>query len=266
VSTGLRVALFVEGSSDAGIRRSSTWLEEIWNGHLIGAVGRRPFELVVPISKKDLLAMDTDLPRPAGSEPLDMKLVRLGAGRTFDAAVVAWDLHPAWSSLGVFCRWDESVRMYELLAGSQVLPDDWRRQARARLQDYQARHSPSMRPRSPRMEPGMVHLLCMDPEFESVLSVDERAVRRALGLNSRPSGWPTGWGVGGTRRPSEEVLRPAVQCLPRTSPVRRRIRGGWRERKGEWGEYILRQLLADASTATAVQSHPIAERLAEICS
>lgn len=262
---GLRVALFVEGSAEIGIRRTSTWLEEIWNKHLVGAVGGRPFDVIVPISKKDLIAMDSGVPRPTGSEPFDMKLVRLGAGSVFDAAVVAWDLHPAWNALGMFCRWEETVRLYELLAGSASLPGNWRAHANARLADYRGRNAPSARAAAPQLAPGVVQVLCMDPEFESLLAVDETGVRRALGFNTRPPNWPTAWGVGSTRRPSEDVLRPAVQCVPRASPVRRRIRGGWREHKGEWGEYILRQLLADNATAATIRSHPIVQRLSEVC-
>lgn len=261
----LRVALFVEGSADVGIRRTATWLDEIWNAHLITAVGGRPFDAIIPISKKDLIAMDSRVPRPTGSEPLDMKLRRLGAGTAFDAAVVAWDLHPAWNALGVFCRWEETVRLYELLADSVALPGEWRAQASARLAEYRGRKLPSARAATPRLAPGVVQVLCMDPEFESLLAVDETGVRRALGFATRPPNWPTAWGIGGTRRPSEDVLRPAVQCVPRASPVRRRIRGGWRERKGEWGEYILRQLLADNATAATVRSHPIARRLSDVC-
>lgn len=261
----VRAALFVEGSSEVGIRRTTTWLEEIWNNHLIGAAGCRRFELIAPISKKDLVGMDPNVARPTGSEPVDMKLVRLGAGRAFDAAVIAWDLHPSWNALGVFCRWDETVRLYELLAASTVLPESWRAAAASRLADYQQRASPGARSAPPRMLPGTVLPLCMDPEFESLLTADERGVRRALGFDSRPPDWPTAWGPGGTRRPSEDVLRPAVKCIPPASPLRRRIRGGWRERKGEWGEYILRELLNDTAGADTVRAHPIARRLAEVC-
>lgn len=260
----LRIALLVEGSSDTGIRRASTWLEEIWNGHLVPAVGRQPFEVVAPISKKDLVAMDPSIVRSTGSEPLDMKLVRLGAGEKFDAAVVAWDLQPAWNDLGAFCRWAECVRLYELLSQSNVLPEPWRMQAAQRLSDYGQRAVPNARPTPPQLRPGTVMPLCMDPEFESLLTANEAATRRALGLASTPSDWPGGWGPGGTRRPAEDVLRVAIECVPGNSPIRRRIRGGWRQQKSAWGEYLLRQLLAEDVGRQSVVSHPISVRLSEL--
>lgn len=264
MTDGLRVALFVEGSSDVGVRRTVSWLSEIWSGHLASLTGHPAFELVVPISKKDLVAMDDAAPRPTGTEPLDMKMRRYGAGSVFHSAIVAWDLHPEWNELGTFCRWDETVRLCDLLARSRALPEHWRSQAAARAADYNQRGTPSERRSLPRLVDGVILPLCMEPEFEALLTSREVATLRALGFSSRPSGWPSGWGPGATRRPAEEVLRVAVECVPRASPARRRVRGSWRGNKNEWGEYILRQLLADADGREAIRRHPMVERLADM--
>jgi hypothetical protein len=264
VTTPLRVALFVEGSTDRGVRQSSSWLERVWNQHLIELVQGAEFSDIIPISKKDIVAMSDPKHRPTGSEPLDMKLVRLGAGTSFDAAVVAWDLHPKWNETDDFCRWDETVRLLDCLGRSDKLPDAWRGACSARADDYLSRSQPGDRAHAPAFEPGAVLPLCMDPEFESLLTADEGATMRALGMSTRPSGWPRGWGVGGTRRPGDEVIRRAVDCLPRNSEVRRRVRGKWRQNKAAWGEYIVRQLLSDVAGRSAVKEHPLTRRLAEL--
>jgi hypothetical protein len=265
VTATLRVALFVEGSSDVGIRRSRSWIEEIWNKHLAALVGAGGFEPVVPISKKDLVAMDRLAHRPTGSEPLDKKLQRYGAGTAFDAAIVAWDLHPEWNELGDFCRWRETVRLFECLAASQALPTGWREAAAAKAAEYAQRSSPGARVSPPHIAPGTILPLCMDPEFETLLTASEDAALRALRLASPPKGWPTsGWGIGATRRPSEDVLRLAIRSLPADSSVRRQVRGGWRDNKNEWGEFLLRGLLGDQTGRDAVHSHPICRRLAEL--
>ncbi len=262
--TTLRVALFVEGSSYIGLRRGAPYLTEIWNKHLVNLVNGKHFECVVPISKKDIVAMDNIAHRPTGTEPLDLKLKRFGAGEKFDAAVVAWDLHPAWNELGVFCRWRETVRLLECLAASRALPQNWCRAAAAKVADYKKRPKSNQRPGPPRLTDGAVLPLCMEPEFEALLTANEEAVLRVLGLGSRPSGWPSGWGIGGTRRPSEEVMRVAIGSIPVQSTIRRQVRGGWREKKNEWGEYILRGLLQDSTGRGVLANHPISRRLSEL--
>ncbi len=154
----LRVALFVEGSADVAVRSRQSWIDQILNEHLAPAVGCRRFELVVPISKKDVVALDPSVQRGTGSEPLDMKLARLGAGTRFDAAIIAWDLQPEWNGLGTFCRWEETKRLHTLIAESRVLPDSWRSFAAARRDDYLARAEPSQRLQVPQLVPaGALH-------------------------------------------------------------------------------------------------------------
>jgi hypothetical protein len=207
----VRVALFVEGSSDVGIRRTRSWLEQIWNGQLVAVAGRAPFSLVAPISKKDIVAM-TQEPRPTGSEPLDMKLARLGAGTVFDAAVVAWDLHPRWNPAGSYCRWDETVQLLDCLAASSALPGNWQSRCAERAREYRARTLPSDRLGPPSIEHGVVLPCCMDPEFESLLAADEAGVLRALRLTARPDGWP--------RSSSDHKLPPEYQRDTTENPRR----------------------------------------------
>lgn len=261
----LRIALFVEGSAGVGLRRSISWVDEIWNTHLSGLVGGGGFDPIVPISKKDLVSMDKLIHRPTGSEPLDMKLRRLGAGTAFDAAVVAWDLYPEWNELGAFCRWEECVRLLECVASSEALPNNWREAAAAKANDYAERAVPSARTSLPQIAAGTILPLCMDPEFEALLTASEDAALRALKLSTKPAGWPSsGWGIGGAQRPSEDLVRRAIGSLPRDNPARRQIRGGWRENKNEWGEYILRSLLKDPAGHDVLKRHPICRRLAEL--
>ena len=194
-----------------------------------------------------------------------MKLTRLGAGAAFDAAVIAWDLHPEWNELGTFCRWNETVHLFTLLGESDSLPASWKQRAAERAEGYRNRARPADRLSSPVLQNGDILPLCMEPEFESILTYDERAARIALEVTGRASGWPGGWGPGGSRRPAEEVMRPAVDCVPRSAPVRRMIRGNWRTAKNEWGEYVLRTIANDPRFRQSLAEHPIVNRLCEVC-
>jgi hypothetical protein len=249
---------------DAAVHDRRAWLDRIWNEHLGRMVGSEPFAPIVPISKKDLIAMDPRVPRAPGSEPLDMKLVRAGAGSEFDAAIVAWDLQPQWNGMESFCRWNETLRFYELLGASRVLPDAWRRSAVARRDDYASRPHPGSRPRPPRLERGAVFPLCMDPEFESLLTADEAALKRALAVTDRIHDWPTAWRDRGMRQPGDLLLGKAIEALPRQNAARRVVRGGWRQRKNEWGEYVLRRLIASPGGRDRIAAHPIVARLREL--
>src|SRR5437588_10932540 len=105
----LRVALFVEGSVVRPARGSAP-LEAIWRDCLGRALSLRRLDPVVAINKKHLVAMDPGKPRMSGGgEALDQLMVRMMNREPFDAAVVAWDLVPAWNPEGAFCRWDETV-------------------------------------------------------------------------------------------------------------------------------------------------------------
>lgn len=268
---GLRLALFVEGSTPPPAVRGADPRERIWNEHLCRALGLPRFTLIQPINKKHLVAMDPSNPPMSGaSEGLDALIGRTLKSQPFDAAVVAWDLHPQWNANADYCRWDETVRLYRLLAESQSpsFPEAWKLQARQRFEDLSQRPRPGMRSGPPRLGLGTVFALCMEPMFESLLTRDESAARRALGLAGRRiPGWPTGWGPAAERRPDENILKPAILALGRMRPkpeVLRQVRGDLRTNKDGWGELLLRRLLEDPEARSQVLSHPLARRLSEL--
>jgi hypothetical protein len=224
---------------------------------------------IVPINKKHLVAMDPRKPRMSGGgEALDQLIMRMMQRTPFDAAVVAWDLVPAWNPEGAFCRWEETLDLYRFLAASKALPQPWKDQAAVRYADLSSRPAPGVRESPPRLEHGMVLPICMEPMFEVLLTQDEAAVRRALGLTRAPKGWPSrGWADPQMQRPDSGVLGPAIQALFRMRPkpaVLRKIHGDMITHKNEWGELLLRQMLADDRARVTILAHPIALRLREL--
>jgi hypothetical protein len=269
VTSGLRIALFVEGSLSPPTRRGRDALGVIWNERLGGVLGLPRFDPVVPISKTHLVAMDPRNPPMSGAgERLDQLMVRVLSRDPFDVAVVAWDLVPAWNPRGEFCRWNETLDLYRFLSASRDLPGIWREKAQQRLEDLSGRAVPGARQRLPQVEPGMVLPVCMEPLFEGLLVQDEAAVKRALGVKKEPKGWPrTGWSDATERRPDLNVLAPAITALRRHRPapgVFRKVRGDMRTHKNEWGELLLRELLEDSHARSLVLSHPISRRLTEL--
>jgi hypothetical protein len=267
--TALSVALFVEGSHATPPARGLPPLESIW-GHLRDALGLVSFSRIIPISKKHLVAMDPDQPRMSGAgEALDQLMARVLEQHPFQAAVVAWDLVPAWNPEGEFCRWDETLRLYRFLAQSARLPALWQHKARTRHVELSQRAHPGARTAPPALEEGAVLTVCMEPMFESLLVQKESAVRRALGVGNQPiRGWPRqGWGDASVTRPDADVLAPAINALlavrPRLDAVKR-VRGNMRTRKNEWGELLLRRLLDDHEGRASIMQHPLSRRLVEL--
>ncbi|MFY9821837.1 MAG: hypothetical protein WAM82_10675 [Thermoanaerobaculia bacterium] len=267
---GLRLALFAEGSETPPTARGRQALEVLWNDRLGEALGLPRFDSVVPISKTHLVAMDPANPPMSGAgERLDQLMERSLRRNPFDIAVVAWDLVPAWNPEGIFCRWIETLDLYRFLADSVCLPEIWRVNARHRFQELSQRPAPGDRRQPPPLEPGMILPVCMEPVFEGFLVQDERAVRRALGVEGEAvKGWPQkGWGDPQERRPDLNVLAPAIQALrflrPKR-PVLRKVRGDMKTHKAEWGDLLLRKLLADDQARPLILAHPIARRLSEL--
>lgn len=266
----LKVALFVEGSTAPLPKHKRQPLAGIWNGCFGETLGLQRFDPIVPISKTHLVAMDPDNPPMSGAgEALDVLMTRMLKLHAFDAAVVAWDLVPAWNPEGSFCRWVETLSLYRFLADSKALPDVWKDQASRRYEEMSRRRTPGERLRPPALHSGMVLPVCMEPMFESVLVQEEAAIRRALGLQGRNvPGWPRqGWGDLRERRPDTNVLAPAILALSRMKPKLqsyRMIGGDLKTRKNEWGEYLLRRLLDDEQARPLILDHPLSKRLAEL--
>lgn len=265
----MRVALFVEGSEAPPQRRGKPALERIWADDLGKALKLHPFALIVPISKKHLVAMDPEKPKMSGSsEGLDQLMMRRLAMTEFEAAIVAWDLVPAWNPEGVFCRWQETLDLYRLLAESKSLPKMWVDQAARRHQELSSRPSAKDRKAPPRLEAGMVLAVCMEPMFETLIVQDEGAVCRVLGIKKRPAHWPRqGWANMHENHPDTRVLAPAITAASRIRPklqAVKQVRGDMRTNKDGWGEYLLRGLLEDTKARASVLEHPLARRLAEV--
>lgn len=265
----LRIALFVEGSLAPPPARGTRPLERIWKNCLGTELGLLPFDPVVPISKRHLVAMDPRNPPMSGSgEALDQLIARMLQRSPFDVAVIAWDLVPAWNPEGGYCRWEETVDLYRFLAQSTYLPEIWKEQAARRFEELQRRPVPGARSGPPPLEHGMVLPVCMVPMFETLLVQDEAAVRRALGLRERPRGWPSqGWADPAERRPDQVVLGPSIQALSRMRPrppVLGIVRGNMRTNKDGWGEFLLRKLLEDNRVRPVLLSHPLSRRLVEL--
>lgn len=269
MSQALRMALFVEGSeAPPSPRKELPALHRIWNG-LAESLGLRCFDPIIPISKKHLVAMDPSLPKMSGSaEPLDQLMARTLRRAPFDAAIIAWDLVPAWNTDASYCRWQETLDLYRYLAASEALSGPWVRCAERRLAELEGRDRPSLRDGVPTREPGAVLALCMEPMFEGLLTVDEAAIRRAVDVGARPQGWPThGWGDRREHKTDTRVLGPAIRALFGLRPrpkILRKIRGDFRTHKDEWGEYLLRQLLRDPKARPWIAGHPLTLRLCEI--
>jgi hypothetical protein len=207
--------------------------------------------------------MDPANPTMSGAaEPLDQLIERMRTQLGFDAAVVAWDLTPAWNPAARGCRWQETLDFYRFLAASDDLPNAWTDHARRRFDELSVRPVPGARGALPRVDEGACLALCMEPMFEDILAQSESGLRRALGVSGRPpAGWPR-WRT--SQSPDRDLIAPAISCLARRSPIRRRVRGDFRTKKDEWGEYLLRQLIDEPECRTALAEHPVPTRLRDL--
>lgn len=264
----MRIALFVEGSPPAGSKTDHC--KALWNVTLLPALGCRPADIIVPFGK-DAIARMCGLRTSTSAPGLDTKIAATRKEHQLDperdAIVVAWDIEPIDPGQRR-CAWDEKRDIYRGIASSPLLQDTaWARDAAARHALLQSRKDqPPTGQSHAKLRPGAVLGLCMEPMFEALLARDGRAIRRALGLASDPPDWPTGWGTF-ERDPSKRLLARAIDSMRRLRPrpeVRRTIRENWQNAKDEWGDYLLRKLLADPVQSTAIREHPISARLRHI--
>jgi hypothetical protein len=201
-------------------------------------------------------------------ERLDQLMARVLHRSPFDAAVIAWDLVPAWNPTGEYCRWQETLDFYRYLSLSDGLPEPWRQRAGDRLAELESRGEPAARMQPPRLARHTILALCMEPMFEGLLVQDEAAIKRALGLAGNIPGWPRqGWGDTKELRPDQRLLQPAVLAARSMKPQPKAIagvRGSWITNKDGWGELLLQRLLLDTEASPRVLAHPLCRRLAEI--
>jgi hypothetical protein len=265
----LDVALFVEGSTWPETRLGEP-LHRIWNENLADVLGLRRFSVIVPISKTHLVAMDPVQPKMSGAyEGLDALIARMLRRVPFDAAVVAWDLHPRWNPDGDYCRWQETLDLYRLLSESELLPNPWKHAAGERHAELAARATPDARQRPCQLSQGTIATLCMQPMFEVLLTQNEQCVRESLGVTGRQiRDWPArGWGDATERQPDRRVLAPSIRALRSLTPrprVTRQVLGDFVTHKAEWDEILLRNLLQRPDCRALVLQHPIARRLYEL--
>lgn len=265
----LRVALFVEGSLGIPNRALVSPQRELWCETIAPLLGLPPPDDIIPISKSHLARMRCNDPaaapaqRPAISgshESLDQLMNRWQKICPFDVAVIAWDLVPRLNHLSEVCRYDETVELYRLMALSPHLPEPWPLNAAARHVELdRRREEKSVRTQLPKIQPGTILAVCMDPMFEGVF--EEGALRSALkmvGVSSRS--WPARWDP---RRLDHQLVAPAIAAA-RSAGIKLPVRGDYRQAKDEWGAYLFRTIFDDPRYGPRLADHPLARRLREV--
>jgi hypothetical protein len=265
-----KAALFVEGEFTPKPRTPDP-LGTIWQRHLVTSLGLIEIDRIVPINKKNLVAMDKAMMRKlsgAGMMGLDRRIAVELERADFDVAVIAWDLKPAWDPSAKTCRWNEVLNLYRGLSESKALPDEpWRRWARDRYHELRGRKNVLRKRPTPSLETGAVLAVCMEPTFESLLVVCEKTIRRALGVkNGGRVKWPT-WDE--YRERPEDLLQLAIEAAERIRPkpeAIKHVRGDMKNAKNEWGEYLLRHMIQDEHCLEEIRQHPTAARLVDLLS
>jgi hypothetical protein len=268
----MRVALFVEGSIGVPDRHGKDFFVELWRATLVKALGLRAIDFVFPISKKHIIALDPANPKMSGaSEGLDELMARKLKHDPFDAAIVAWDLHPGWIAASApACRRRETVDFYRLLGKSTSLPQQWAVWAAAKSADLSSRIPPSNRASPPKLCKHGTFAVCMEPVFEALLLASESGIKRALGVDGvHVPGWPASWNVDGVSRPEITILQAAILAAKQLTPRKRNahiVSGDMRTAKHEWAKRLVDLLSDDVAARDMLLQHPIACRLIELLS
>lgn len=263
----MRWALFVEGSEPS----AKPTLAEVWDD-ICKQLSLQPPCAVFPISKKHLLAMDPINPKMSGAaEGLDALLTRKWQSQSqqgqgvFDAAVILWDLYPAWSKVGTACRWQETLALYQHMQTRKRLPPLFDAWVGSRHQALTTRAVASARIAPVSLAPGAILPLCMVPEFEDWLCQDEASLKVALELTGQrtPRKWPD-FSVTAGLRPKKQLSQAiaAVQSVAPLPKVCGRVRGNWHTNQLGWTRYLCKELIRQ--DANRWSSHPIPRRLREI--
>ncbi len=266
----MKIALFVEGSAPHGPKDHCA---QLWNGTLLPALTRAPVAHVIPIGK-DAITRLLGLRASSSAAGLDARIVdeirRSGLDPERDAIVIAWDLEPVDEGQSR-CAWREKHGVYHGLADTplvQLRGTAWARDARRRANElWKLRDQPPSGISRSTVGPGTVLAICMEPMFEGLLVRDGRFIRRAMGLDADPPGWPAAKRWRDRERDPSATLEAAVDAMRELRPraeVRRQLRNIYTEAKDEWCDYLLRKLLVDSEQAAAIREHAIARRLAHV--
>ncbi|WP_146084625.1 hypothetical protein [Rathayibacter sp. AY1E3] len=262
----LRVALFVEGTDRSSSSESATDpLAILWNRAVCRLAGIPQFDHVIGFSKGSLVAMDpANRSLSSVGESFDQLFLRKLTTLGFDAAVVAWDLHPGWNSRATYCRWSETKSIYEGIANSPAaIPSAWMKKAGARFAEMNSRASPEDRVGPPPLEVNSIQVICMDKTFEDLLVFDRANIlRRALEVQGeRVKGWPRNF------VDAELGVGAAIAAVRRIRPKRqvaKLVRNDFPAAKHEWATLILERALQNAEDAQMLRNHPIVTRLREV--
>jgi len=256
-STGVRIALFVEGTNELTPKKRDD-LAALWRSlcERVGASSDRiavhgftKQQLVLMKPKRDVVV--------AGKVPFDV-LVALKYGESpFDRFVVAFDALPENQAVlelpGGSCLASERDFLLRELSKSRVLPDRFRRSAEALL-TYYSHHRGKVRTRT-RPPLGDVEAIYMDPCFEAVVMTDASALRSVFSLGRVPAAWPRMPFRG--RRPDFELAKIVNEHRDKGPTY---LRQPYKERKHAWAQEVVRQ----AAARSPLFAHPIAHRLGEL--
>lgn len=252
----MRVLLCVEGSRGISSRRAASGLDELWVDVIGRTLGPRHDIRLLPASKRDYVAMDTPDIRPG--TPLSILLVDAIERENPDAILLVWDLQPPWDPKSKPCRWDDCLNVLRGLSAETELSDVWRSAASRLLQDYESRKNPRVS-RDAGLKPKSIELVCVEQEIETLFLLNEREIRRILGVKGKAVDWPR-W----PRKPMRErdpkaILAKAV--LAASPKLKTRIFGDFREYMHEWEAFLLRGLLETRAGREALELHPAWRRL-----
>jgi hypothetical protein len=252
----MRVLLCVEGSRGTANRRAVSGLDELWVQVIGRTLGPRHDIRLLPTSKRDYVAMDTPAIRPG--TPLSILLADAIEHEAPDAILLVWDLLPPWDPGAKACRWDDCLNALRGIVAETELSAVWRSAVSRLLQDYEGREEPRVG-RGVSLKPMSIELICVEQEIETLFLLNEREIRRILGVQGKAVDWPR-WPQKPMReRDPKGILAKAVRAA--SPKLKARIFGDFREYMHEWEAFLLRGLLATKAGREALELHPAWKRL-----
>jgi hypothetical protein len=200
--------------------------------------------------------MDTPDIRPG--TPLSILLADAIEHEAPDAILLVWDLLPPWDPEANACRWDDCLNALRGIAAETELSGEWRSAASRLLKDYESREKPRIS-RDVSLKPGSIELVCVEQEIETLFLLNEREIRRILGVKGKAVDWPRWPRKPMRERDPKEILAKAV--LTASPKLKARIFGDFREYMHEWEAFLLRGLLETKAGREALELHPAWKRL-----